>query len=229
VRPYPQFGRVSYWQYTSDNSYDALLAKFEKRMSDRYQYLVSYTLSRSTDRAFRNVYGDRYGYFNDPSTGQADRRHRLVASGIVQLPYGILTSVIADFRSSLPMNPVSSVDLNTDGYANDLPAGVRPFSGCRDLDLAAVNAYRQSRGLATVGEVECPGFANIDIRLSKSFTFAQTQSIELIGQLFNIMNRANYNVPSNNLTAGTFGQSTSLLPNINAPSRQVEFAVRYRF
>jgi hypothetical protein len=229
VRPYPQFGRVSYWHYTADNDYTALLAKFEKRMSDRYQYLFSYTLSKSTDSTFRNVFGDRYGYFNDESPGQADRRHRLVASGIVQMPYGILASVIADFRSSLPMNPVSSLDLNQDGYANDLPAGVLPFSGCRDLDIAAVNAFRQGRGLAAVDEVECPGFANIDIRLSKTFNFAQTQSIELIGQLFNIANRANYNVPSNNITAGTFGRSTSLLPNINAPSRQAEFAVRYRF
>ena len=57
----------------------------------------------------------------------------------------------------------------------------------------------------------------------------QSQEVELIGQLFNIANRANYNVPSNNLTATTFGQSTSLLPNINAPSRQVEVALRYRF
>ena len=233
-RPYPQFARVQYWQYTADNNYDALLLKFERRMSGRYQYLMSYTLSESEDVNFKNlnggnVFGDRYGYFKEASPGQADRRHRLVASGIVQMPYGILTSVIADFRSSLPMNPVSSLDLNQDGYANDLPAGVLPYSGCRGLDLAAVNGFRQTRGLAAVSEVECPGFANIDIRVSKTFDFAQTQSIELIGQLFNIANRANYNIPSNNITAATFGQPTSLLPNINAPSRQAEFAIRYRF
>jgi hypothetical protein len=232
-RPYPQFGRVQYWQYTADNDYDALLLKFEKRMTNRYQYLLSYTLSKSEDLNFKNqgggnVYGDRYGYFKETSPGQADRRHRLVASGIVQLPYGILTSVIADFRSSLPMNPVSSIDLNADGYAVDLPAAVTPYSGCRDLNLAAVNSFRQGRGLAAVGEVQCPGFVNVDLRVSKTFEFG-TQSFELIGQLFNIANRANYNVPSNNITAGTFGQSTSLLPNINAPSRQVEFAIRYRF
>ena len=53
--------------------------------------------------------------------------------------------------------------------------------------------------------------------------------LEFIAQLFNVANRANYNVPNNNITATTFGQSTSILPNINAPSRQVEIAVRYRF
>jgi hypothetical protein len=36
-------------------------------------------------------------------------------------------------------------------------------------------------------------------------------------------------VPINNLMVGTFGQVNSILPNINAPSRQVEFAVRYQF
>ncbi|MEO5897071.1 MAG: carboxypeptidase regulatory-like domain-containing protein [Vicinamibacterales bacterium] len=234
TRQYPQFGRVTFWQYTADNDYQALLLKFEKRLSNRYQYLASYTLSTSEDRNFRtsgggSVFGDRTGYFKESAPGQADRRHRLVLSGIVQLPWGLMSSVIADFRSSLPMNPVSSIDLNRDGYAVDLPAGVQPFSGCRDLNLQAVNAFRQSRGLAAVATVQCPGFANVDLRFSKTLGLGRGQSLEVIGQLFNIANRANYNVPSNNLTAATFGTSTSLLPNINAPSRQAEFALRYRF
>ena len=33
------------------------------------------------------------------------------------------------------MNPTSSIDINADGYAIDLPAGVTRFSGCRDLNL----------------------------------------------------------------------------------------------
>ena len=127
------------------------------------------------------------------------------------------------------MNPVSSVDLSRDGYANDLPAGVSQYSGCRDLNLDAINAFRQSRGQASVSEVKCPGFASVDLRLSKTVDFGRSHSVEIIGQLFNIANRANYNVPSNNITAATFGQSTSLLPNINAPSRQAEIALRYRF
>jgi hypothetical protein len=229
VRPYPQFARVNYWQSTADNTYRALLLKFERRFSGRYQYLASYTLSKSEDDSFQNVYGDRYGFFKLAYPGQADRRHRLVVSGIVQLPGDVQLSAIGDLRSSLPMNPTSSIDLNNDGYTIDLPAGVTRFSGCRDLDLSAVNAFRQGRGLAAVSEVTCPGFVNVDLRLSKSFTVRQSQEIEVIGQLFNIANRANYSVPSNNLTAATFGQSTSLLPNINAPSRQVEIAVRYRF
>jgi hypothetical protein len=235
VRPYPQFARVNYWQPTADNDYEALLLRFEKRMSNRYQYLASYTLSTSEDINFKtapgtgSVYGDRYGFFKESSQGQADRRHRLVLSGIVQLPWGLQASAIGDFRSSLPFNPTSGIDINTDGYAVDLPAGVLPWSGCRDLDLEALNTFRRSRNLAAVTTVSCPGFANLDLRLSKSFQIRQSGDLELIAQLFNVANRANLNVPSSNITATTFGQSTAILPNINAPSRQVEFAIRYRF
>lgn len=228
-RPYPQFLRVNFWQPTADNRYRALLVKVEKRMSRRYQYLLSYTLSKSEDDSFQNVYGDRYGFFKETFPGLADRRHRLVVSGIVQGPWGTQVSAIGDFRSSLPMNPTSSIDINGDGYTIDIPAGVTRFSGCRDLNLSAINAFRQGRGLAAVSDVTCPGFANFDLRLSKTFTLFGGHDLEFIGQLFNIANRANYNVPNNNITAATFGQSTSLLPNINAPSRQVELAIRYRF
>ncbi len=229
MRASPQFARVNYWQATADNRYQALLVRLEKRMSDRYQYLASYTLSISEDDSFQNLYGDRYGFFKEKYPGQADRRHRLVVSGVVQLPWDVQVSAIGDFRWSLPMNPTSGIDINVDGYAIDLPAGVTRFSGCRELNLDAVNAFRQSRNLPAASSVACPGFANVDLRLTKSFQIRRTQDLELIGQLFNVANRANLNVPNNNITAVTLGQSRAILPNINAPSRQVEFAIRYRF
>jgi hypothetical protein len=229
VRAYPQFARVNFWQATADNTYRALLLKFERRFAGRYQYLASYTLSKSEDESFQNVYGDRYGFFKERYPGVADRRHRLVVSGIVRLPWEFQVSAIGDFRSSLPMNPTSGIDINNDGYASDIPGGVTRFSGCRDLNLGAINAFRQGRNLAAVNEIGCPSFVNVDLRLAKSFIFGQDQEIELIGQLFNVANRANYNVPTNNITSAVFGQSTTILPNINAPSRQVEVAVRYRF
>ncbi len=235
AKPYPQLGRVSFVQSTADNTYKALLVKLEKRMSDHYQYLVSYTLSQSKDDAFTNAAPDNYGYAKVRRPASADRRHRLVVSGIVALPGQIQVSAIGDFRSSLPFFPSSSVDLDGDGYIGDLPSGVELGSGCRGLNLDAVNAYRTSRKLTPVSEVSCPGFANVDVRFSKFFTFAGHR-VEFIAQLFNIMNRANYSIANGNVGAGNdrsgrplFGQSTSLLPNINAPSRQVEFAVRYQF
>jgi hypothetical protein len=116
-----------------------------------------------------------------------------------------------------------------------LPAGVLPGSGCRALNLTAINAVRSSRNLTPVTQVDCPGFSNVDVRFSKFFTFSSHQ-IEFIAQLFNIANRANFATPNGSITAANdttgrplFGQSQSLLANINAPSRQAEFAVRWKF
>ena len=160
-----------------------------------------------------------------------------MVSGVVQLPAQAQVSVIGDFRSSLPFSPTSSLgDLNNDGYTGDLPAGVLPASGCRSLNLDAINGVRTGRGLTPVTQVDCPGFANVDLRFSKFFTFAGSQQVEFIAQLFNIFNRANFATPNGNITAANdstgrplFGQSQSLLANINAPSRQAEFAVRWKF
>ena len=111
-----------------------------------------------------------------------------------------------------------------------------PMSGCRSLNLDAINAFRAARSLAVVSQVDCPTFVNVDVRFSKVFRIRGSSRAELIAQLFNIFDRANFNVPNGNISAGNdtagrplFGQSTQLLPNINAPSRQAEFAVRFQF
>jgi hypothetical protein len=80
-----------------------------------------------------------------------------------------------------------------------------------------------------VTSVECPGFANLDLRGSKFFGFPGGQRIELIVQALNLFNETNLNVPIGNLRSSSFGQSTEVLPNINAPSRQIEVALRFQF
>ena len=232
VKPYPQFARVTNAQSTLDNTYNALLFKIEKRMSRNYQLLASYTLSRAKDDGFSSQVAGVYGFNKVERYGAADRRHRLVFSGIAKLPAGFQLSAIGDFRSSLSFSPTTSVDLNADGYTGDLPAGVALGSGCRGLDLSAVNTFRASRSLAAVTSIPCPTYKNIDARLSKSFSLNagnRSHKFEMVAQLFNILNRTNYNIPTNNLQSAIFGQVTTLLPNINAPSRQIELALRYSF
>lgn len=232
VKPYPQFARVTNAQSTLDNTYKALLFKIEKRMSHNYQMLASYTFSQAKDEGFSSQVANSYGFNKVERYGAADRRHRFVFSGIVKLPGAFQISAIGDFRSSLSFSPTTSVDLNGDGYTGDLPAGVTLGAGCRGLDLTAVNAFRASRNLAAVTSIPCPTYKNIDARLSKSFTITsglRQHKFEIVAQLFNILNRTNYNIPTNNLQSAIFGQVTTLLPNINAPSRQIELALRYSF
>ena len=147
-----------------------------------------------------------------------------------------MLSAIGDFRSSLPFAPSSALDLNGDGYTDDLPAGVMPGTGCRDLNLDAVNTFRRGRGLTQVTTVDCPGFANVDLRLSKTFRIAAVPGGVHRAAVQHLqpreLQRAQHQPrPRATTRPGRplFGQSTSLLPNINAPSRQAEFAVRIQF
>ncbi|MCX6544036.1 MAG: carboxypeptidase regulatory-like domain-containing protein [Acidobacteria bacterium] len=230
-KPYPQYNRVNYRVPTADNTYKAFLLKVDKRMNHRYQYMVSYTLSKAEDINSTSSLADRYGYVKLARAGSADRRHRLVVSGVVQLPLDVQLSAIGDFRSSLPFSPSSSYDLNGDGYSSDLPAGVLPGSGCRSLNLDAINAFRATKGLAAVSAdtISCAQYANVDLRLSKFFTFGASHRVEVIAQLFNVLNRANFGTATGSITSALFGQPTGMAGNINAPSRQVELALRYQF
>jgi outer membrane receptor protein involved in Fe transport len=228
VKPYPQFGRVGNLQSTSNNTYRALLLKVDKRMSHHFSALASYTLSVARDMPIANDLADVYGYSRENGYSMADRRQRLVTSAIAELPWQAQISAILDLRSSLPFNPATSLDLNRDGYTGDVPPGVGWRSGCRDLNLAAINAFRTSRGLAAVSSVACPTYADLDLRFSKFFQ-VQQHRFEFLVQLFNVTNRANFGTPVSNPGSAIFGQVNQLLANINAPSRQAELAVRYQF
>jgi hypothetical protein len=228
VRPYPQFNRASQLQAVGNSTYRALFVKMDKRLSHNWSGLVSYTLAHAQDQPFANDMGAIYGYSQENGDSLADRRHKLVMSGTYMLPWQMQVSAIIDLRTSQPFNPASSVDINKDGFSIDVPPGVDFRSGCRDLNLDAINAFRASRSLAAVTSVACSGYENVDLRFSKAFPF-QSHRIELIAQLFNVTNRANYATPVSNPGATTFGQVNQILPYINAPSRQGEIAVRVQF
>ena len=118
-----------------------------------------------------NDQGGSYGFLSEDGYSLADRRNKLVVSGTVQLPWNMQVSAIVDLRSSVPFNPATSRDINNDGYTIDTPVGVGFRSGCRDMNLDAVNAYRAASGLATVASVACPTYQDTDIRFSKFFCF----------------------------------------------------------
>ena len=52
LRPLPAWGRITQVQSIGWQTYRALLVRLEKRLSNRYQYTVSYTLQRVTDNSF---------------------------------------------------------------------------------------------------------------------------------------------------------------------------------
>jgi hypothetical protein len=98
LRPFPQFQNVLMRQNTSGESqYHAAVFKLEKRVTSGWGGRINYTFSRLKDNQFgeSNFFSsasteaqDAYNIDDEYSIGLLDVPHKLVASPIVELPFG---------------------------------------------------------------------------------------------------------------------------------------------
>jgi hypothetical protein len=224
VRPFPEFGQVRERLTDGTLKYRALGVRLERRFSDNWQLLGSYTLAWAKSDASEGLPADNFNRQWEYGFVPADRRHRLAISGMVQLPYGFQTSGVVRWQSDLPFNVTAGADLNRDALALDRPPNVTAFTGCRGLNLDDVNAYRALTNRAPVTDTACPDFLALDVVLMKEFQLGESYRIEGLVQIFNLFNRANYFPAEGNALSALFGQSVQV-----TEPRQIELAVRFRF
>ena len=96
-----------------------------------------------------------------------DARHRLTLSGLYRGPWGINMSGMFRYRSATPYIAFVASDLNGDGFPYDFPG------------REGVNSKRGD------------SFSQLDLRVSKDFTFANEFGFELIAEVFNLFNEKN--------------------------------------
>ncbi len=230
--PYPQWGRINQIQAVGWQDYRALLARLQKRLSSNYQYTVSYTLGRVVDNSFsgtstgniNNVYKPEL----DEGYGLADRRHSVVASGAMVLPWRVTAGAVWTYRTERPFTASAGVDL--DGNRNnDYVPGTKKGDGNRmDMGefLGFVNAFRASRALGPIAEanIESDKYQRFDLRVSKAIQLGVGR-VELIGQLFNAfgnINRGGIGVGrQTNALSNAFGQILGVQPR-----QEGELAIR---
>jgi len=231
ARPNPTFARVDENQSTGSARYRALYAKFEKRYSRRHQFMVTYTYARATDNAPLVRYLDPFALDIDWGPSNGERRHAVVASGSVLLPYDVTLGAVWTARTPLPWNATAGRDLNADGFNTDLVPGTTRNAGSRTLDLAAVNAYRVTIGRPAIPEsqLQSSRINLVDLRLSKAIRMSRESKIDLVAQLFNALNTTNLQAQYGggrvtNAASDAFG-----LINTARPGRQAELAIRVVF
>src|SRR5262249_40620011 len=127
--------------------------------------------------------GDRAGLplgfdsssFRGPST--VDQRHRFVVSGLGRLPLGFELSGIVTVGSGRPFTALSGVDSNGDGVAVTDRAR-------RDPGAPQSRVERNGERL--------PGTAAVDARLSRRTALPHGTSLELLVEVFNLLDRVNW-------------------------------------
>lgn len=228
LRPLPAFTRIDQVRPDTDLKYKALYAKLEKRYSQRNQYMVSYTFTDSDDNAPMARYLDPFDPSIEWGPSNGERRHAVVASGSVLLPWDVTIGTVWTYRSQLPWSATAGRDVNVDGFNTDLVPGTTRNSGSRDLNLDAVNAWRALNNLAPVpdSQIESSRINITDVRVSKSVRFSANRKVDLMVQAFNVFNTRNLQAQFGggrvgNALSNTFGRITSA-----RNSRQIELAVR---
>jgi hypothetical protein len=189
-RRFRDFGSFRLWHGGGFAKYNGVNLSGHARLGDKFELQGFYTLSHATGnilagadefrltdaghqpdlRTVRDQSVNPYNPLCSACTGplNTDARHRITLSGLYRAPWEIAVSGIMRYHSATPYTDWNGLDLNGDGYALDLPAGV-----------AHVNTLRGD------------AFSQFDMRVAKTFKFAGNYGVELIGEVFNLFNAKN--------------------------------------
>lgn len=229
-----QFQRINQVQSIGEVDYKALLFRLEKRLDQRYMYMLSYTLADSYGNlpggatTFTVTQAEAPGLDDGPSS--SDRRHAITASGSVLLPADITFSGVFTYRSTMPFSATAGVDINGDANITDYVPGTTRSAfnrGDNEALMALVNTWRASRGMAAlpVSQIDTNEYASLDVRASKSFSLGGRQTLELMAQVFNLLGRDNLQPTwSTNALSNAFGR---IQQGLNR--QQAELVFRYAF
>ena len=175
-----------------------------------------------------------------------DRRHQFVGSGSYELPFfrgrggwleGVLgnwrltgvvmlqsgapfTVNITEDRANVGAGPAQRPDLVGDP---NLPGGQRTPDRWFDTGAFRLQAPF-TFGSAGRNLVFAPGLANVDTALQKVWYLAGGQQLEFRWEVFNLLNRANFDVPNRFFGSPNFGRIFGA-----AAAREMQFGLRLRF
>jgi hypothetical protein len=177
----PTRGDLILFESAADSYYHALTLSLNQRFANHFSVLAHYTWSKAIDN--NNDFGALARELNDSlnlgaerGLSQLDVRSRFVLSGVWDLNYtknrfltGFQLSSIITLSSGRPYNLLAGIDLNRNG---DNPPGDRPAGLGRNVGVR-------------------PGFAGVDLRLTRKFSIKEQYRFELFAEAFNLFNRTN--------------------------------------
>jgi hypothetical protein len=206
-------GTITVWTDQGRSIYEGMLLKFQKRLTHRYQFVVSYALqNENTDVG--NIWNE-LNWMAGYGPAQGLPRHNLTVAGSVNLPWGFDLSVNSTiqsrtpFAAQIPNIALSGTDIVGTGANSAQALPGLPYDclgiSCSKSDLAkAVASFnttyagtKDSKGnvvptlvLPTDYQFGDPTFSQ-DFRLTKVFTIKERWHFNVFGEVFNAFNIAN--------------------------------------
>jgi hypothetical protein len=257
VSPNADFNFVNVTSNSATSDYNALQVKFQRRLSQGLQALVSYTFSHSIDVASTDAFAN---YLNTPpaianpsidrGSSDFDIRHSFAAGVTYDLPspesnriahaalggWSVDSFIFA--RTAPPVDVVSGLVLadGIDLYPRpDVVPGVplvlygSQYPGGKAFNPAAFTAPPTGQE-GDFGRNVLRGFGawQADFALQRQFRLTERLAVRFRGEFFNIFNHPNFGNPTNTLSSPLFGQSTQMLASSLAGTDNAGFNPLYQ-
>jgi hypothetical protein len=249
LRPYPQFNGANGVRIEALNTgrswFHMMQARFEKRYSSGFNILTNFQYSKMTEETNRLNAADP---FLEHRIGDEDRPLRLVVSGTYDFPFGkgkpflnstngFVDRIIGGWQVNAIYiaqsgAPVDWTDRNTLIYfggninLNPREIDARAFDITRFETAANRQLDKNRRVFPTrFGNLRNDGVNNLDASLIKNIRIVERFQAQFRAEMFNALNRTQFNGPETNPTSGNFGRITSAA---NLP-RAVQLALRLRW
>jgi hypothetical protein len=265
ARRNPNFGTLRMNLQGFRSEYNGVSVSWLKRQTQGVQFQGSYTYGHSTDnrsgsggrQEFRNGQARTFDPYNpdlDWGRSDFDVRHNAVVNVSYELPLGgseivrgWQVSAVGTFASGVPFSPIIPGDSDRDGSTDnvnrpDVAPGISTVpSGGRTPDLwynpaAFVFPGAGFRGNAGRNIVEGPGLATVDLSIVKSQRLAGRTSVQIRFEVFNLLNRANFDIPFNDPDGqAIFDETGARLPTAGrifdtaTDAREMQIALRFVF
>jgi hypothetical protein len=210
-RPYPNWGAISMNTHTARSGYHGLHTGFTKRFSDRWQASATYALSghwAAESRPFSGL--EMVSFPTVPDLGgewglsQDDQRHRAVLSGIWQVGRGFQVSALHYAGAGIR---------DSGNYGGDLRNTGSTFSG----------RLRPDGTIVPLNAIIAPPQNRTDLRFQQRIALPGRASIDGIVEIFNLFDRPNWDIGTQESTAGQYLQHT------NAQYRSAQVGFRLMF
>lgn len=177
-RPNTSFNQINAYTNEGRSDYKGFVSSLNGTLKGGHVVTASLTIAskKNINDDFSPALTD---YPNDPANieaeygrSRADERVRFVTSAIVRLPAGITVSPIFEYGSGQPWNARRGYDYNADGKTSDRNDGVQKFSQ------------------------DGPNFASLNLRAAYRIGAGTGRSVDVVAEMFNVLNRTNYDVNS---------------------------------
>jgi outer membrane receptor protein involved in Fe transport len=250
-RPIPGFADILLVESHARSTYHGLQVGLDRQVFRGVGFHAAYTWSRAMDDASAFLASD--GNDNTPQDSRDlaaewgpsdfDVRHRLVLSAIWHVPAAGRSaffrnwqvSAIFTAQSGRPFTPRLSFDNSNTGngsgatFAFDRP---NVLDGPAPPNQPAVTYDGRTFvippsytfGDAGRNPLTGPGYAALDVLVSRRVALDSRRAIELRLEVFNLLNRRNDQLPDSFVDRATFGQSLATYP-----PRQLQLAARFSF